>query len=74
MTLPCERTRSVVLTKDFLTRLSQDTALPESIRDEARQLLRHYPSKHEVLQAGLNEEQSPGGVLSQAVFSSKMER
>ncbi|MDN4145612.1 MULTISPECIES: BPSL0761 family protein [unclassified Pseudomonas] len=74
MTLPYERTRSVVQTQEFLTRLTRDTALPESIRDEARHLLRHYPSKHEVLQAGLNEEQSPRGILSQPVFSSKMDR
>jgi hypothetical protein len=74
MTLPYERTRLVVQTQEFLTRLSRDTDLPESVRVKARHLLRHYPSKHEVLQAGRNEEQSPGGVLFQPVFSSKMER
>ena len=46
MTPPYECTRSVVQTQEFLTRLSRDTALPESVRDEARHLLHHYLSKH----------------------------
>ncbi|MGV8268226.1 BPSL0761 family protein, partial [Pseudomonas aeruginosa] len=52
MTLPYERTRSVVQAQEFLVELSRDTNLSESIRDEARRLLSNYPSKADMLQAG----------------------
>ncbi|KPU61651.1 hypothetical protein AN403_5701 [Pseudomonas fluorescens] len=52
MTFPCERTRTVVQARDFLLELSRDTSLPEPIRNEAYRLLRHYPSKNDVLLAG----------------------
>lgn len=42
MTLPYERTRSVVQAQEFLVELSRDTTLSESIRNEARRLLCHY--------------------------------
>ncbi|WP_254803496.1 BPSL0761 family protein [Pseudomonas aeruginosa] len=61
MTLPYERTRSVVQAQEFLVELSRDTTLSESIRNEARRLLCHYPSKGDMLQAGRNEEQAAGG-------------
>ncbi|HFT7587541.1 TPA: BPSL0761 family protein, partial [Pseudomonas aeruginosa] len=41
MTLPYERTRSVVQAQEFLVELSRDTTLSESIRNEARRLLCH---------------------------------
>lgn len=47
MTIPYERTRALVLTKEFLQRLveAQDTPHASApLRDEARALLRHYPS------------------------------
>jgi hypothetical protein len=50
MTLPCERTRSVVRTRDFLTRLVSPylpdglKRIPKPVRQEALRLLRHYPS------------------------------
>lgn len=57
MTMPNERTRSIIQTREFLTCLSRDQALPETIRNEANRLLRHYPSAKEVLLAGKVEEQ-----------------
>lgn len=57
MTMPHERTRSMIQTRDFLVDLSKDQALPESIRNNARRLLRHYPTSNEILLAGKVEEQ-----------------
>ncbi|WP_336246996.1 BPSL0761 family protein, partial [Pseudomonas syringae] len=39
-----ERTRSVVEAGEFLAVLVQNRALPDSIRNEAKRLLRHYPN------------------------------
>ena len=49
MTLPNERTRSVLATQQFLFRLATPYGgglkrIPEEARSEARRLLRHYPS------------------------------
>ncbi len=50
MTMPCERTRAVVWTRDFLVRLSSPylpdgiKRVPAAVRQEARRLLRHYPT------------------------------
>lgn len=52
MTLPYERTRAVVQTREFLVELSRNTDLTEAIRLEAKRLLRHFPSKADVLLAG----------------------
>ncbi|MBM9967293.1 hypothetical protein JTL78_30450 [Pseudomonas aeruginosa] len=71
MTLPYERTRSVVQAQEFLVELSRDTTLSESIRNEARRLC-HYPSKGDMLQAGRNEEQAAGSIF-EPVFSSSIE-
>lgn len=76
MTRPHERTRSVVQTYDFLVELSKDTSLPERVRRDARFLLRHFPSKNDMLLAGRIEEQAetlPIGALG-PVFSSSMTR
>lgn len=49
MTLPHERTRAVLAAKKFLLRLSNSRAengikaIPKSVREEARAILRHYP-------------------------------
>ena len=53
--------------------LSQDVSLPESIRWQARQLLRHYPSREETLHAGQVEEQLTEGTLCQPTFSSSID-
>ena len=56
MTMPHERTRSVLQTRDFLLELARDTSLPERVRDDARFLLRHYPNRADLVQAGRIEE------------------
>ena len=51
MTMPYERTRALIETKQFLQEL-QDSKLtprvPAAVREIARKLLRHYPSYSEV--------------------------
>lgn len=49
MTLPYERTRSVLNAHEFLLRLATPHGgglkrIPKDVRAEARRLLRHYPS------------------------------
>ena len=46
MTLPDERYRSVKWAQAFLSRLAggQYARVPKAVRDEARSILRHYPS------------------------------
>ena len=56
MTMPSERTRALIQTRDLLVELAQDPGLSESIRRQARQLLRHYPHANEILRAGQLEE------------------
>ena len=73
MTMPCERTRSVVQAGEFLRELTQDDSLPNSIRRQAKHLLRHYPSRREMLLAGQVEERLCEGTLYQPVFSSSIE-
>ena len=58
MTMPFERTRSVAQTDAFLEELARDTEVPERVRQNAHFLLRHFPTKHDVLQAGRIEEQA----------------
>jgi hypothetical protein len=72
MTMPCERTRSVVQTRDFLEELSHDESLPERVRRDARFLLRHYPTKHDMLLAGIIEEGEDTALIGtlSPVFSS----
>lgn len=54
MTLPYERTRSVVNTHDFLVRLispyNKDgiKRIPKAVRQEALALLRHYPHPYDI--------------------------
>ncbi|MCY1462857.1 hypothetical protein D9M71_806720 [compost metagenome] len=62
MTMPSERTRAIIQTREFLVDLSRDKTLPETVRTEARRLLRHYPSADEVLLAGKMEEQRGDGL------------
>jgi hypothetical protein len=56
MTMPSERTRALIQTRDLLVELAEDSALSASIRRQARQLLRHYPNANEILRAGQLEE------------------
>ena len=58
MTMPFERTRSVAQAHAFLTELARDSEVPERVRQNAHFLLRHFPAKHDVLQAGRIEEEA----------------
>lgn len=44
MTMPAERSRTVIQAGAFLKELRANQYLPEEIRSEAHRLLRHYPS------------------------------
>lgn len=56
MTMPNERTRAFIQTRDFLVELAEDSALSASMRRQARQLLRHYPNANEIRRAAQLEE------------------
>ena len=53
MTLPDERYRSVKFAEQFLTRLAGGhyARTPKAVRDEARSILRHYPSQYDMNRA-----------------------
>ena len=55
MTLPDERYRSVKYAADFLSRLAggQYARVPKAVRDEARSILRHYPSSWDMQRTAL---------------------
>lgn len=52
MTLPDERYRAVMWAEKFLRDLSYDTKnyprVPKAVRQEARNILRHYPAEYEM--------------------------
>jgi len=52
MTLPYERTWAVVETRRFLAEVLANRRVPSSVREQARTLLRHYPSASNVFLAG----------------------
>ena len=53
MTLPDERYRAVKWAEGFLSRLAggELPRVPKAVRDEARSILRHYPSDYDMLRA-----------------------
>lgn len=51
MTVPVERTNSVIWTEEFLLDLcnpQKTPRVPKAIRERARRMLRHYPSKFDM--------------------------
>lgn len=54
MTMPDERTRAVILAREFLVRLSSPyvdggiKGIRKEVREEARCLLRHYPARYDL--------------------------
>ena len=64
MTLPDERYRAVVQTRQFLLRLLTTPRIPKAVKEEARSCLRHYPSDWEMQTAA---REAP------AVFAERME-
>ena len=53
MTLPDERYRAVKYAQQFLSRLAggEIPRVPKAVRDEARSILRHYPSEWDMNRA-----------------------
>ena len=52
MTLPIERTNAVLRTEKFLIDLRDPKKyprVPKAVREEAQRLLRHYPSKYNMM-------------------------
>ncbi len=66
MTMPHERTRVAIHTRDFLVELSRSVELPEDVRSSAKHLLRHYPNATEVFWQGKAKSSS------QALFAGRM--
>lgn len=67
MTLPDERRRAILYTKDFLLALCNPRAtprVPKKVREEARSLLKHYPISENELDLIGEQEMHPGGTLS----------
>lgn len=65
MTVPVERTNAVLWTHDFLVELIDPKAtprVPKSIRDQARRLLRHYPSPFEMDVIAKREDDEPEAI------------
>lgn len=55
MTTPKERTLALIYAGELLRKLASSVTcphVPEEIRDEARHILRHYPSTYEVHRIG----------------------
>ena len=50
MTLPDERYRALQQTQRFLLRLLSTPRVPKAVKDEARGLLRHYPTDYDLQQ------------------------
>ena len=44
--MPCERTRAVNNTRQFLIDLQSDLSAPDAVRKEASRCLRHYPGEY----------------------------
>lgn len=51
MTIPRERTRAVLQTREFLVSLLHDEDTFQSVRNRVSCLLRHYPSSFDMEQA-----------------------
>jgi len=73
MTMPHERSRAIVQTKEFLEELSRDASQSEEVRRAAIYLLRHYPSRSEVLLQGRIQEGLAAKYGYQPFLGSKLE-
>ena len=54
MTVPSERTRAVIVTREFLLDLitpSKTPKVPRAIRERALRCLRHYPGEYDLMRA-----------------------
>jgi hypothetical protein len=73
MTMPHERSRAIVQAREFLEQLSRDACQSEDVRRSAIHLLRHYPSKSEVLLQGRIHEGLAAKYGYQPFLGSKLE-
>lgn len=48
MTMPDERTRAVLWTRQFLVEIQRDDSLPALLRRRAETMLRHFPSAGDI--------------------------
>lgn len=67
MTMPDERTRSLIQAGAFLKELSRDSSLPRAVRDEASRLLRHYPTVSTVRLLASVEASRGSNILSEDI-------
>ena len=69
MTIPSERTRAVLRTEQFLLRLvdRKSPRVPTWVREEAKHLLRHYPTRYEMAIVAEHEEKVDA-VLAPRIF------
>ena len=71
MTVPIERTNAVIRTEKFLIDLldpKKTPRVPRSIRQDARNLLRHYPSEFEMNVIADREDRSEARALHMKIF------
>lgn len=56
MTMPCERTRALIQTGEWLESIRLDPNQSVENKNAAMHLLRHYPSRREILLEGKKQE------------------
>ncbi len=56
MSLPDERTRSVIQAGELLRELAMHPELPEAVRLQSKRVLRHYPAEADIFRAGAVDE------------------
>ncbi|MGN8160692.1 BPSL0761 family protein [Salinisphaera sp. SWV1] len=69
MTMPNERTRAVIATREFLEQMSRDRNMPQELRCKAKALLRHYPNADDIRLVGRKERELGLKGLAHQVFS-----
>ena len=74
MTTLRESSLSLVMTRQFLQELTQSSAIPESVRDDAAAMLRHFPSNVKIEHLRVMEERffSRPAALQQAISIRQM--
>lgn len=71
MTVPIERTNAVLWTGEFLTDLidpKKTPRVPKAIRERARRLLRHYPSKLDMDMIAEKEDDPTNQLVKMKIF------